>query len=95
MMRQYGAQRHVMIDTPRGRMAVGTVPVGTICQIDGTHGPRVIVEAWLPRDYSTLDPVTRRMSTKRIRGGHIALVRNLANGKQFKLSDVWLVDWTE
>jgi hypothetical protein len=54
--------------------------------------PRVIVEAWIPREYGTWDPASRQMESKRIRGGHIAQVRCLGTGRQFKISDVWLID---
>lgn len=72
-------------------MRVGTVPVGTIRTIRET-GQRVIVLAWIPRDYCQWDPKTRRAQQVRIKGGHIALVRHLSGGKPFQLSDAWLMD---
>jgi len=89
MLRQYRAQRHRYIETPRGWLPVGTIPVDTICR---PHNCRSNVEvlAWLPRDYATYS--RGRFSSKRIAGGHLALVRDLRSGRTFELSDVWLLD---
>lgn len=92
MIRQYRPQRHRMIDTPRGAMPVGTIPVGTICRPHNCIS-NVEVLAWLPRDYATYE--RGQFSTKRITGGHLALVRNLRNGRTFELSDVWLREVAE
>ncbi len=90
MIRQYGptGTRFRNADTPRGAMQCGVVPVGTICQ--PRDGAKIIVEAWIPRDYAKYSG--GQFSTVRIRGGHIAMVRRLDNGKRFPLSDVWLLD---
>ena len=87
MIRQYRPQRHRIEETPRGPMAVGTVKVGEI--LKPRNGCKIQVLAWLPRDYSTYS--NGRFATKRITGGHLALVRRLHDGKEFELSDVWLV----
>lgn len=87
MIRQYnpGRFRSVVI---AGRLRqVGTVPVGTIAKVEGR---KVRVEAWLPRDYATCQ--NGRFVTKRIVGGHLALVRDLANNRTRQVSDAWLVD---
>lgn len=101
MIRQYGPNVSPFryVQTPRGQMECGTIPVGTICKpvlyilgrCQGTM-PTVIVEAWLPRDYPSWNPATRKMTTKRIRGGHLAQVRCLHSGRRFTLSDAWLRD---
>lgn len=95
MLRQYGpsGSRARMTDTPRGKMETGVIPIGTICNVRGQR--KVIVEAWLPRDYACFDNATRKFTTKRIRGGHLAMVRRLDNGQRFPLSDVWLLDTEE
>jgi hypothetical protein len=86
MIRQYGptVSRFRYIDTPRGKLECGVLPVGTICRPQVNRMPlgRAIIEAWEPRDYSAL----------RIRGGHIAHMRDLATGQRYRLSDAWLID---
>lgn len=98
MLRQYRAGRFRYVDTPRGRLPVGTIPVGAIIRPHNCLS-NVQVVAWIPRDYSTYDrdPITGRRNfvTKRITGGHLALVRSLADGKTFHLSDAWLIDAEE
>lgn len=90
MLRQYKAQRH-RLELLGGIMRpVGTIPVGTILDV---RGRKVRVEAWIPRDYSVYERGC--FKTKRIAGGHMALVRTLHNGRQFELSDVWLRDAPE
>lgn len=90
MIRQYGQPQRVRaVNTPRGTMMCGTIPVGTICKPHRSR-VRVIVEAWLPRDYASYE--RGRFTTKRITGGHLAIVRRLDNGQRFKLSDAWLID---
>lgn len=92
MIRQYRAGRFQMAATPRGPMPVGTIPVGSIVR---PHRARVRVQvlAWIPRDYASYQ--RGRFSTKRIAGGHLALVRRLDNGRTFTLSDAWLLDAQE
>lgn len=92
MIRQYRAGRFRYEDTPRGKMPVGTIPVGTICR---PHNCRSNVEvlAWIPRDYASYE--RGRFVTKRVVGGHMALVRDLKSNRVFPLSDVWLLDTEE
>ena len=90
MIRQYNPQRHRLEMLGGIMRPIGTIPVGTILDVRGT---KVRVEAWIPRDYSTYE--RGRFTTKRIAGGHMALVRNLHNGRLFELSDVWLRDAPE
>jgi hypothetical protein len=94
MQRQYGptVSRFRYIDTPRGKIECGVLPVGTICRPRINHQPlgRAIIEAWEPRDYTKAD--RGKFRTVRIRGGHIAHVRDLATGQRYRISDVWLLD---
>mgnify|MGYP000063474032 FL=1 len=92
MIRQYRPQRFRYTDTPRGTLPVGTIPIGTICRPHNCTS-NVEVLAWIPRDYAAYE--RGRFTTKRIAGGHLALVRNLRNGAVFPLSDVWLLDAPE
>lgn len=92
MLRQYRAARFRYTETARGRLPVGTIPVGTICRPHNCTS-NVEVLAWLPRDYARYE--RGRFSTKRIVGGHMALVRNLRNGRISEISDVWLIDAPE
>lgn len=91
MIRQYAptVSRFRNTETPRGVMQCGVLPIGTICKPQPSAAP-VIIEAWLPRDYAKYE--RGQFSTVRIRGGHIAIVRCLKNGKRFQLSDAWLLD---
>ena len=87
MLRQYNAQRHRRVEIGGRIRQVGTVPVGAIVLIQGR---KVQVMAWLPRDYTAVE--RGRFVTKRIAGGHLAQVRDLATGRIGPLSDAWLVD---
>jgi len=87
MIRQYNSQRHRQVEIGGRIRQVGTVPIGTIVLIQGR---KLQVEAWLPRDYSAWE--RGRFVTKRIAGGHLAQVRDLATGRSGHLSDAWLVD---
>lgn len=97
MMRQYGptVSRFRYIETPRGKLEAGVLPVGTICRPMVNRQPlgRAIIEAWEPREYAKAD--RGKMRTVRIRGGHIAHMRDLATGKRYRLSDAWLIDTEE
>ena len=88
MLRQYGVQRH-RYETIRGRqVAVGTVPVGSIFRLEGAAGSRpraCMVEAWLPRAWPVCDRTGRVFFLGR--GGHLALIRDLANGRRSRLAD--------
>lgn len=75
-----------MIDTARGKLPVGTIPVGTIFKPEHRYAP-LIVEAWLPRDYSKFDGAARQFRTVRISGGHIAVVRCLNSNRRMHVSD--------
>ncbi len=87
MIRQYNSQRHRRVEIAGRIREIGTVPAGTIVLI---RGRKLQVEAWLPRDYTTVQ--NGRFVLKRIAGGHLAQVRDLATGKTGYLSDAWLVD---
>lgn len=88
MLRQYAPPRY-RYETVRGRtVAVGTVPVGEIFHYAPSRGagPRAyIVEAWLTRAYARADR-TGRFSYL-ARGGHLAVVRDLATERQAMLAD--------
>lgn len=94
MLRQYGptVNRSRATETPRGVMQCGVIPIGSIITPHGCTC-KVIVEAWIPRDYAKYH--RGKFSTVRIRGGHLAMVRRLDNGKRFQLSDAWLLDAKE
>ena len=87
MLRQYNPQRHRRVLLGGRTRAIGTVPIGTIALIQGR---KIQVMAWLPRDYTAVE--RGRFVTKRIAGGHLALVRDLATGRIGQLSDARLVD---
>ena len=87
MIRQYNGQRHRRVEIGGRVRAVGTVRIGTIALI---RGRKVRVEAWLPREYAAVE--RGRFVTRKIAGGHIAQVRDLATGRIGRLSDAWLVD---
>ena len=90
MLRQYNPQRH-RIETIGGSVRkVGTICVGAILMV---RGVKVRVEAWIPREYAIYE--RGRFTTRRIAGGHMALVRNLRTNRQFPLSDAWLLDAPE
>ncbi|MDO5757197.1 MAG: hypothetical protein Q4P24_06725 [Rhodobacterales bacterium] len=89
MIRQYNSQRHSRVEIAGRIRNVGTVPVGTILLIQGR---KVQVEAWIPREYACVE--RGRIVTKKIAGGHLAQVRDLASGRSGILSDAWLVDAT-
>ncbi len=87
MLRQYNPQRF-RYETIRGNTCkVGTDEVGAILNVRGT---KVRVEAWIPRDYAIYD--RGQFQSRRVAGGHLALVRNLRTNRQFPLSDAWLLD---
>ena len=88
MLRQYAPPRF-RYETICGRdLAVGTVPIGAIFRHAPSRAARpraYIVEAWMTRAYARADR-TGRFSYL-ARGGHLALVRDLASGRQALLAD--------
>ncbi len=87
MIRQYNPQRFRTAEIGGRIRNIGTVPIGTVAIV---RGRKVQVEAWLPREYAAA--VGGRFVTKRIAGGHIAQVRDLATNRTGRLSDAWLID---
>lgn len=88
MLRQYGVQRHRYEKINGREIAVGTVPIGSIFRLRAPHAARArtyIVEAWLTRSYARADR-TGRFSYL-ARNGHLAQVRDLANGRRALLAD--------
>jgi hypothetical protein len=97
VLRQYAPPRH-RYETIRGRdLAVGTVPIGEIFRYAPTKAARprtYMVEAWLTRAYARADRTGRFSYLGR--GGHLALVRDLANGRRAILADAIIrhcIDW--
>jgi len=88
MLRQYAPPRF-RYEAIRGRtLAVGTVPIGEIFRHVPSRGARprtYIVEAWVTRAYARADRTGR--FSHLARGGHLALVRDLATGRQAMLAD--------
>ena len=94
-------RKTVLYADPRDKQ-IGTIPVGTILYIQeginplkGFTRPIVcrepwIVEAWLPRDYTKWDGLSRTFRTVRIRGGHLALVRSLRTNRVRTVAD-WIL----
>jgi hypothetical protein len=94
-------RKTVYYTDPRDKQ-VGTIPVGTILYIqDGINPLRGftrpfvcrepwIVEAWLPRDDTKWDGLSRTFKTVRIRGGHLALVRGLRTNRVQTVAD-WIL----
>lgn len=87
MIRQYNPQRFRISQIGNRICHIGTVPVGTIARV---HGRKLRVEAWLPREYTVFE--RGRFITKRISGGHLAQVRDLATNRVATLSDAFLID---
>jgi len=92
MIRQYYPQRFRQ-NHPCGR-PVGTITVGTIAYIQDRLGRfdrpvcrnPWIVEAWLPREYAVCGgPNTF------CRGGHLAVVRSLRDGRRQLVADHYLL----
>jgi hypothetical protein len=82
---------------------VGTISVGSIVYIQdgvsplkGLTQPVVcrepwIVEAWIPGEYTSWDPVGRAFGTVRTVGGHIALVRSLRDRRRVQTVADWIL----
>tara|TARA_R110000737_G_scaffold239142_2_gene251190 strand:- start:9809 stop:10132 length:324 start_codon:yes stop_codon:yes gene_type:complete len=69
---------------------VGTVPIGTLLLI---AGQKFLVEGWLPRDHVV--KIGGCFETRRIAGGHLAIVRHLATSETLQVSDAHLIDAVE
>ncbi|MDE3240890.1 MAG: hypothetical protein KGN33_18185 [Paracoccaceae bacterium] len=87
MIRQYNAPRFTIRQIGGKTRKVGTVPTGAILRL--RTGMKIRVEAWLPRDYATYQ--RGAFTTKRIAGGHVALVRRLSDNFVFPISDIFLL----
>ena len=88
MLRQYSPQRHRYERIAGRDIAVGTVPVGSIFRLRAPHARRprtFIVEAWLTRAYARCDRAGTFCFLAR--GGHLAQVRDHANGRRAILAD--------
>jgi hypothetical protein len=49
-----------------------------------------MVEAWEPRTIGAAVMVNGQWQNRRMRGGHIAHVRSLRNGRRYRMSDAHL-----
>ena len=88
MLRQYSPPRHRYVIIRGRTMAVGTVPIGEIFRYAPTRAARprsYMVEGWMTRAYARADRTGRLCYLAR--GGHLALVRDLATGRQAILAD--------
>jgi|GEM_PF-3364857 len=88
MLHQYSPQRQRRAVIRNRSVAVGTIPIGTIF----THplnGRRHIVTAWLPREIGAARRTAAGQyeNTFVARGGHLATVRKLADGRTQTLAD--------
>lgn len=82
---------------------IGTIKTGTILYIQDGINPLKsltrtfvcrepwIVEAWIPRDYTKWDGLSRTFKTVRIRGGHLAVVRSLRDRNRVKRVADWIL----
>lgn len=50
-----------------------------------------MVEAWIPREYTTLDATTKRFKSVRIAGGHLAIVRSLRDRRRVQTVADWIL----
>lgn len=94
MIRQYSPQRfrYAEIGTPGMRRLemVGTLPVGTIFRSTDEFGRtrKLMIEAWQPRELGAGRWISGRYtSTPMARMGHLALCRDLRNGRRITLAD--------
>lgn len=93
MIRQYHPQRRLA--RPVHGRPVGTVPAGSIIRLIvprvRDYG-RVIVEGWVPREMgaSRRNPSTGLYESTRMAGGHLAIVRRLANGQRLTVAEQYL-----
>jgi hypothetical protein len=90
LFRQYGPGNRFRYEIHAGR----SIPVGTVAAGEVLHTVygKVLVLGWKPREISA---ARGRESRFMARLGHLALVRDLATGKQRELSDVHLLNAVE
>jgi len=91
MLRQYAPPRFRYAEI-RGRvLPVGTVPIGSIYRYQAPRAARprtYMVMAWMPRAYSRINQQARTADFSYLaRGGHLALVRDLSNGRLALMAD--------
>ena len=91
MLRQYHCSPHRLAEVGGRWLPVGTVPVGTIREM---NGETVIIEAWLPRECHAVrrDRHGRRASSFHARGMVLAQVRRLSDSLRILVSDVHLIE---
>lgn len=91
MLRQYCPPRFRYAQIRGRSLMIGTVEVGTIYSYRPPRARRAkkyMVMAWLPRAYSRVDRSSRQSDFSYLaRGGHLALVQDLADGRRALMSD--------
>jgi hypothetical protein len=91
MLRQYGPQRFRYAEIRGRHLPVGVIPVGSIYRYQAPRAARpraYMVVAWLPRQYARADHRNGRAGFCYLaRGGHLALVRELATGRVAMMAD--------
>jgi hypothetical protein len=91
MLRQYAPPRFRYAEIRGRRLMVGTIPVGSIYRYQAPRAARpraYIVLAWLPRAYAQADARNGRTGfTYLAGGGHLALVRDMADSRQALMAD--------
>lgn len=91
MLRQYAPPRFRYAEIRGRHLPIGTVPIGSIYRYQAPRGRRprtYMVMAWMPRAYARIDRAARTADFSYLaRGGHLALVRDLADGRQALMAD--------
>lgn len=91
MLRQYAPPRFRYAEIRGRTLPVGTVPVGSIYRYQPPRARRprtYMVMAWMPRAYARIDRAAGKADFSYLaRGGHIALVRDLGNGRHALMAD--------
>ena len=91
MLRQYAPPRFRYAEIRGRHLPIGTVPIGSIYRYQAPRARRprtYMVMAWMPRAYARIDRAARTTDFSYLaRGGHLALVRDLANGRLALMAD--------
>ena len=91
MLRQYAPPRFRYAEIRGRHLPIGTVPIGSIYRYQAPRARRprtYMVMAWMPRAYARIDRAARTADFSYLaRGGHLALVRDLANGRVALMAD--------
>lgn len=91
MLRQYAPPRFRYAEIQGRQLPIGTVPIGSIYRYKAPRARRprtYMVMAWMPRAHARIDRAARTADFSYLaRGGHLALVRDLANGRLALMAD--------